>query len=77
MQSLRLFHFDIPTWGNFGDKALFPVVRDAFRALGGTDSKRGEPNFTFASAAALRREVDEAAVARINATADADRKSVV
>ncbi|WP_423058909.1 polysaccharide pyruvyl transferase family protein [Brevibacterium linens] len=71
MQSLRLFHFDIPTWGNFGDKALFPVVRDAFRALGGTDSKRGEPNFTFASAAALRREVDEAAVARINATADA------
>lgn len=71
MQSLRLFHFDIPTWGNFGDKALFPVVRDAFRVLGGTDSKRGEPNFTFASAAALRREVDEAAVARINATADA------
>lgn len=71
MQSLRLFHFDIPTWGNFGDKALFPVVRDAFRVLGGTDTIGGEPNFTFASAAALRREVDEAAVARINATADA------
>ncbi|WP_167198450.1 polysaccharide pyruvyl transferase family protein [Brevibacterium pigmentatum] len=71
MQSLRLFHFDIPTWGNFGDKVLFPVVRDAFRVLGGADSARGEPNFTFASAAALRREVDEAAVARINATADA------
>lgn len=71
MRSLRLFHFDIPTWGNFGDKALFPVVRDAFRVLGGTDTVSGEPNFTFASAAALRREVDEAAVARINATADA------
>ena len=71
MQSLRLFHFDIPTWGNFGDKALFPVVRDAFRVLGGTDEASGEPNFAFASAAALRREVDEAAVARINATADA------
>ncbi|WP_426937276.1 polysaccharide pyruvyl transferase family protein [Brevibacterium sp. LE-L] len=71
MRSLRLFHFDIPTWGNFGDKALFPVVRDAFRVLGGTDSGQAEPNFTFASAAALRREVDEAAVARINATADA------
>jgi polysaccharide pyruvyl transferase WcaK-like protein len=71
MRSLRLFHFDIPTWGNFGDKALFPVVRDAFRVLGGTDTVSGEPNFTFTSAAALRREVDEAAVARINATADA------
>ncbi|MCU4299144.1 hypothetical protein D3I60_19045 [Brevibacterium permense] len=71
MQSLRLFHFDIPTWGNFGDKVLFPVVRDAFRVLGGTDAVRGKPNFTFASAAALRREVDEAAVSRINATADA------
>ncbi|UZD61548.1 polysaccharide pyruvyl transferase family protein [Brevibacterium sp. JSBI002] len=71
MRSLRLFHFDIPTWGNFGDKALFPVVRDAFRVLGGTGTIGGEPNFTFASAAALRREVDEAAVARINATADA------
>ena len=71
MQSLRLFHFDIPTWGNFGDKALFPVVRDAFRVLGGTDEASGEPNFALASAAALRREVDEAAVARINANADA------
>ena len=54
MQGLRLFHFDIPTWGNFGDKALFPVVRDAFRVLGGTDEASGEPNFAFASAAALR-----------------------
>ncbi len=68
---MRLFHFDIPTWGNFGDKALFPVVRDAFRVLGGTAEADGTPNFTFASSAALRREVDEAAVARINATADA------
>jgi polysaccharide pyruvyl transferase WcaK-like protein len=71
MPSMRLFHFDIPTWGNFGDKALFPVVRDAFRVLGGADAAGGTPNFTFTSAAALRREVDEAAVARINAAADA------
>ena len=79
MRALRLFHFDIPTWGNFGDKVLFPVVRDAFRVLGGADSAllggadsaRAEPKFTFTSAAALRREVDEAAVERINATADA------
>ena len=87
MGALRLFHFDIPTWGNFGDKVLFPVVRDAFRVLGGADSAhlgsadsallggadsaRAEPKFTFTSAAALRREVDEAAVERINATADA------
>src|SRR5699024_3208625 len=87
MRALRLFHFDIPTWGNFGDKVLFPVVRDAFRVLGGADtalqggadtafqggegSNRAEPRFTFTSAAALRREVDEAAVERINATADA------
>lgn len=34
MPDLKLFHFDIPTWGNYGDKALFPVVRDAFRVLG-------------------------------------------
>ena len=95
MRALRLFHFDIPTWGNFGDKALFPVVRDAFRVLGGEDSAllggkdatllggedsallgggvfaRAEPRFTFTSAAALRREVDEAVIERINATADA------
>src|SRR5699024_11783276 len=71
MGALRLFHFDIPTWGNFGDKVLFPVVRDAFRVLGGADSARAEPKFTFTSAAALRREVDEAAVERINATVDA------
>lgn len=34
MPDLKLFHFDIPTWGNYGDKALFPVVRDAFRVMG-------------------------------------------
>lgn len=58
-----LFHFDIPTWGNYGDKALFPVVRDAFRAFDGEAA--------FASAAALRREVDSGLVERINARADA------
>lgn len=63
MANLRLFHFDIPTWGNYGDKALFPVVRDAFRVLGdGVD---------FTSAAALRREVDRGLIDRINARSDA------
>src|SRR5699024_4704590 len=65
MGARRVFHFDIATWGNFGDKVLFPVVRDAFRVLGGADSAllggadsaRAEPKFTFTSAAALRREV--------------------
>ncbi|MCF2573783.1 polysaccharide pyruvyl transferase family protein [Brevibacterium sp. UCMA 11754] len=77
MPNLKLFHFDIPTWGNYGDKALFPVVRDAFRVLGtggsaGSGSSGqsvGEVDFT--SAAALRREVDMALVERINSSADA------
>lgn len=61
-----MFHFDIPTWGNYGDKALFPVVRDAFRVFGGA-----EGTLDFTSAAALRREVDAKLVERINASADA------
>ncbi|MBM6589090.1 polysaccharide pyruvyl transferase family protein [Brevibacterium sp. RIT 803] len=77
MPDLKLFHFDIPTWGNYGDKALFPVVRDAFRVMGtggsaGSDSPEqsvGQVDFT--SAAALRREVDMALVERINSSADA------
>ena len=39
MPDLKLFHFDIPTWGNYGDKALFPVVRDAFRVLGSSSAR--------------------------------------
>ncbi|GAA1552629.1 polysaccharide pyruvyl transferase family protein [Brevibacterium picturae] len=68
MPDLKLFHFDIPTWGNYGDKALFPVVRDAFRVLGPGGADGG---VDFTSAAALRREVDTALVERINARADA------
>ncbi|GAA1933606.1 hypothetical protein GCM10009689_11500 [Brevibacterium antiquum] len=41
MPNLKLFHFDIPTWGNYGDKALFPVVRDAFRVMGAGDDAVG------------------------------------
>lgn len=77
MPNLKLFHFDIPTWGNYGDKALYPVVRDAFRVLGGggadgsgrSGGSGGQVDFT--SAAALRREVDTTLVERINASADA------
>ncbi|WP_350269447.1 hypothetical protein AAFP32_12760 [Brevibacterium sp. CBA3109] len=85
MPDLKLFHFDIPTWGNYGDKALFPVVRDAFRMLGsggadGVSSTSGRAGggmwqsgneVDFTSAAALRREVDLALVERINSAADA------
>lgn len=69
MPSLSLFHFDIPTWGNYGDKALFPVVRDAYRVLGNITGD--DTGFDFTSAAALRREVDSALVARINDRCDA------
>lgn len=65
MTRIRLFHFDIPTWGNYGDKALFPVVRDLFTGFGGGQA------FEFAGAAPLRREVGFELVERINATADA------
>lgn len=49
MTPIRLFHFDIPTWGNYGDKALFPVVRDLFTGFVGGQA------FEFAGAAPLRR----------------------
>lgn len=65
MTRIRLFHFDIPTWGNYGDKALFPVVRDLFTGFAGGQA------FEFAGAAPLRREVGFELVERINATADA------
>ncbi|AZT98230.1 polysaccharide pyruvyl transferase family protein [Brevibacterium aurantiacum] len=82
MPNLKLFHFDIPTWGNYGDKALYPVVRDAFRVLSGGGADGGRAGGTgrsgnsggrvdFTSAAALRREVDTALVERINSSADA------
>ncbi|MDN5736779.1 hypothetical protein [Brevibacterium antiquum] len=74
MPHLKLFHFDIPTWGNYGDKALFPVVRDVFRVMGSggsTASARSGGEVDFTSAAALRREVDLALVERINSSADA------
>ncbi|WP_193096411.1 hypothetical protein [Brevibacterium sp. FME17] len=81
MPDLKLFHFDIPTWGNYGDKALFPVVRDTFRVLGsggsatsgqsGSGLGRSGAEVDFTSAAALRREVDMALVQRINSGADA------
>ncbi|WP_231442346.1 hypothetical protein [Brevibacterium zhoupengii] len=77
MPDLKLFHFDIPTWGNYGDKALFPVVRDAFRVMGSGGpagsggSGKSSTEVDFTSAAALRREVDLALVQRINSSADA------
>lgn len=65
MTRIRLFHFDIPTWGNYGDKALFPVVRDLFTGFAGGQA------FEFIGAAPLRREVSVELIERINASADA------
>lgn len=65
MKRVRLFHFDIPTWGNYGDKVLYPVIRDLFHGYG-----QGEA-FRFVGSASLRREVTLELVERINACADA------
>ncbi|MGO1973273.1 MAG: polysaccharide pyruvyl transferase family protein [Propionibacteriaceae bacterium] len=65
MSRLRLFHFDIPTRGNYGDRVLFPYVRTVFESFGGGDA------FEFVGTAPLRPEVSHDLVARINRTADA------
>lgn len=64
MDPVRLFHFDIPTAGNYGDKALFPTVRDAFRGF-------GEGLFRFTAGSSLRVEATPELIDTINATADA------
>lgn len=65
MKRVRLFHFDIPTWGNYGDKVLYPVIRDLFHGYG-----EGEA-FRFVGSAPLRKEVGLDLVDHINACADA------
>ena len=35
MKRLRLFHFDIKTYGNYGDTLLFEAVRQTFNGFRG------------------------------------------
>lgn len=65
MRRVRLFHFDIPTRGNYGDRVLFPYVRNVFESFGGGEA------YEFVGTAPLRPEVTHDLVARINRRADA------
>ncbi|MDR1152135.1 MAG: hypothetical protein LBK72_06635 [Bifidobacteriaceae bacterium] len=82
---LRVFHFDIPTAGNFGDLVLFEAVRQVFNSyvpperarsrLPGSDDPAGPrpgsgAGFSVFQTRNLRRKVDAAIVDRINQTAD-------
>ena len=35
VRRLRLFHFDIKTYGNYGDTLLFEAVRETFEGFAG------------------------------------------
>ncbi|MDR1294830.1 MAG: hypothetical protein LBK59_07725 [Bifidobacteriaceae bacterium] len=82
---LRVFHFDIPTAGNFGDLVLFEAVRQVFNSyipperarprLADSDDPAGPrpgsgAGFSVFQTRNLRRRVDAAIVDRINQTAD-------
>lgn len=72
MPNLKLFHFDIPTWGNYGDKALFPVVRDAFRVMGPGDEAVGTHVVSGrAPGRALGRASDSSTVGQVDFTSAA------
>lgn len=65
MKRLRLVHFDIPTYGNYGDTLLFEAVRQTFEGF--ADGACFEVRETHP----LREPVGPRLVDRINATADA------
>jgi hypothetical protein len=65
MRPLRLFHFDIPTYGNYGDTLLFEAVRQTFEGFGGRDG------FEVYDTRPLRNAVGPRLVDMINAEADA------
>ncbi|MDR3203021.1 MAG: polysaccharide pyruvyl transferase family protein, partial [Bifidobacteriaceae bacterium] len=64
---MRVFHFDIPTVGNFGDLVLFEAVR---RVFNGCVDAAGRPVFQVVATRPLRQAVDAACVDAINASAD-------
>lgn len=62
---LRLFHFDIKTYGNYGDTLLFEAVRHLFNGFG------GGRYFEVYDSRPLRDPVGPALVSAINEHADA------
>ena len=62
---LRLFHFDIKTYGNYGDTLLFEAVREVFEGFAGGTC------FEITGSASLRDPVGPRLVDHINEHADA------
>lgn len=62
---IRLFHFDINTYENFGDNILFESVRQVFESFGNRDI------FEFVGKQDLRSLVTEEVIREINTTCDA------
>jgi polysaccharide pyruvyl transferase WcaK-like protein len=65
VRRLRLFHFDIKTFGNYGDTLLFEAVRQLFNGFGGGDY------FEIYESRPLRAPVGPGLVSFINDSVDA------
>ncbi len=65
MKRLRLFHFDIKTYGNYGDTLLFEAVKETFNGF------RGGECFEIYDSRPLRDPVGPALVDYINDNVDA------
>src|SRR3990170_967542 len=65
MKRLRLFHFDIKTYGNYGDTLLFETVRELFEGFAGGDA------FEVVQSRQLRDPVTPRLVDFINENVDA------
>jgi hypothetical protein len=65
MKRLRLFHFDIKTYGNYGDTLLFEAVRELFEGFAGGDA------FEVVQSRQLRDPVTPRLVDFINENVDA------
>ncbi|MFC8800915.1 polysaccharide pyruvyl transferase family protein [Promicromonospora sp. NPDC057138] len=65
MKRLRLFHFDIKTYGNYGDTLLFETVRELFEGFAGGDA------FEVVQSRQLRDAVTPRLVDYINENVDA------
>jgi polysaccharide pyruvyl transferase WcaK-like protein len=65
VKQLKLFHFDIRTFGNYGDTLLFEAVRNAFHGFADGAA------FDVYDAAPLRNRVGPKVAEYINSTADA------
>ena len=65
MKRLRLFHFDIKTYGNYGDTLLFEAVKQSFNGFAGGEA------FEIYDSRPLRDPVGPALVNYINDNFDA------